>query len=336
MKKAVLIVFFNRLENLKKVFEQVRMARPPRLYLASDGARERVEGEKKKVEEIRKWVLDHIDWKCDVKTRFLEKNSGGCAYGVSGAVTWFFQNEKDGIILEDDCVPSQSFFSYCEELLDKYKDNKRIWHITGYAYYQDAKAKETYYFAKIQHCWGWASWADRWKYFNLDLTNWDDANIKNFSSKKSVQRWIKRVLKHLRDSDPKETWAWPWCFWIVAHKGYCINPYQNLISNVGTDGEHYKEGQKDISDSLNTQTHELKKIIHPSKICYNTKAINYIYRYHYGIMDRAFIGWDKEQMESYIQESLRFLWLPIMRIKKYQNRKETYLLGIKIKTKKRG
>jgi len=134
MKKAVLLVFFNRLDNLKKVFEQVRIAQPPRLYLASDGPRDNKVGEKEKVEGIRKWVLDHVDWKCDVKTRFLDKNSGGCAYGVSGAVTWFFENEKDGIILEDDCVPSQSFFPYCEELLDKYKDNKKVWHITGYAY----------------------------------------------------------------------------------------------------------------------------------------------------------------------------------------------------------
>ena len=161
MNKAVLLITFNRLDYIKEVFEQIKLAKPPRLYLFSDGARKNIEGENEKVQAVRNWVLSNINWNCDVKTKFLETNSGGCAYGIPTAVSWFFKNEQDGIILEDDCVPNQSFFRYCEELLDKYKDDKRIWHITGYGYYNDINAKETYYFAKIQHCWGWASWADR-------------------------------------------------------------------------------------------------------------------------------------------------------------------------------
>ncbi|MBE6446202.1 MAG: hypothetical protein E7021_02200 [Alphaproteobacteria bacterium] len=334
MKKAVLLVFFNRLDNLKKVFEQVRIAQPPRLYLASDGPRDNKVGEKEKVEGIRKWVLDHVDWKCDVKTRFLDKNSGGCAYGVSGAVTWFFENEKDGIILEDDCVPSQSFFPYCEELLDKYKDNKKVWHITGYGYYQDPKATETYYFSKIQHCWGWASWADRWKYFSLDLSGWDDENIKKFSRNKAVQKKMKGILKVLRESNPKETWAWPWSFWIVANDGYCINPYKNMITNVGLEGEHYK-GKDDGSNSLNTASFDIDKIVHPKEIQYNMKAINYIYRYHYGIQFSKLFGWETKNKADYRQKMFKVFGLPIIKIKKNEIKKKTYVLGIRIKLKKR-
>ena len=331
MKKAVLLIFFNRLYNVQKVFEQIRLAKPPRLYLASDGPRTNVNGEKEIVQEIREWILNRIDWECDVKTRFLDKNSGGCAYGVPAAITWFFENEQDGIILEDDCVPSQSFFPYCEELLDKYKHSKKIWHITGYGYYKDPKAKETYYFAKIQHCWGWASWANRWKYFSLDLTNWDEKNIKKFSRYHSVQKFMKSLLYRLRASNPKDTWAWPWSFWIVAHGGYCINPYKNLISNVGVTGEHYGEENKDDSHSLNTNSFEIDTIIHPKKIHYNMKAINYIYKYHYGINIKTFFGYESTDKARYKEKKFIIFWLPMLKIKEYKNRSKFYIFGIRVK-----
>lgn len=280
MKKAVLFVTFNRLDVVQKVFEQIRKAKPPRLYVASDGPRKNVPEDVDKINTVRKWILDNIDWDCDIKTRFLDTNSGGCAFGISQAVTWFFENEKDGIILEDDCVPDLSFFSYCEELLDKYENEKKVWHITGYGYYTDNNAKESYYFAKIQHCWGWATWADRWKHFTLDLKDYDIKNIKKFSKRYAVQKRMKSTLKRLQGEN-NNTWAWPWTFIIVANDGYCINPYKNLVSNIGDFGVHYCGD--DDSNSLNTKTYHLDKIIHPNKIEYNEKAIDYIYTHHYGI-----------------------------------------------------
>ena len=120
MNKPVLFIVFNRFDTAQKVFEQIRLAQPPRLYIASDGARENVENEKTIVENIRKWILENIDWDCEVKTLFREKNLG-CDINISKAISTFFENETDGIILEDDCLPSQSFFKYCEMALDKYK-----------------------------------------------------------------------------------------------------------------------------------------------------------------------------------------------------------------------
>ena len=287
MKKAVLFVSYNRLNYAKQVFEQIKKAKPPRLYLASDGPRMTVEGDKEKVEEVRNWLLANIDWECDVKTRFLDVNSGGCAYGVSSAITWFFQNEEEGIILEEDCLPSQSFFGYCEELLDKYRDEKRVWHITGYGYYNDEKAKETYYFSKIQHCWGWASWADRWKYYSLELKGYQPDDVKYLSDRKEVQKVLKGIFNGLYEAEHKDTWDWQWTFIIGAHKGYCINPYKNLVSNIGSNsGDHYN-GEEDTTNSLNTKTYEIENIIHPSKLKYNWKAINYIYENHYSIKRRS-------------------------------------------------
>ena len=237
MNKPVLFLTFNRLDYVKKTFEQIRIAKPPRFYVASDGPREHVYGEQKNVQEVRDYILNNIDWNCEVKTRFLDKNSGGCANGVSGAVTWFFKNEKDGIILEDDCVPNQSFFKFCEELLDKYKDDKRVWHISGDAPIDNVKIKESYYFAKIEHCWGWASWADRWEHFKLDMSGYDRENLKYFSERKEVQKYWEDILIGLQEQRI-DSWAYPWTFWIVANNGYCINPVKNLISNIGVTGLH--------------------------------------------------------------------------------------------------
>ena len=315
MKKAVLLITFNRLDYLQEVFEAIKLAQPPRLYLASDGPRESVEGEKEVVERIRKWLLDNVTWECEVKTRFLDKNSGGCAYGVSGAVTWFFENEEDGIILEDDCVPNQSFFKYCEELLDKYKDDKRVWHIAGSADNSyKSFSNESYYFSPFMHCWGWASWADRWKYFNLDLKDYDKNIIyKIFKSNKIRDYWL-NILDFIQEK-PSFTWDYQWALIIIENKGLCIVPYINLISNIGLIGEHYIGG---YSEGLNIKTQELGEIVHPKVMSFNKDAI--------------------KSYEKYINEKFglyKHWWQKIFSVLNYGKYKIITILGIKIKIIKR-
>lgn len=127
--KAVLFTIFKRYEVTERVFEAIRNVQPPRLYIAADGPRENVKDEKEKCLKTRE-IIKKIDWDCEVKTLFRENNLG-CAIAMSEAITWFFDNEEDGIILEDDCLPNESFFYYCEELLDYYKDNENIMSICG-------------------------------------------------------------------------------------------------------------------------------------------------------------------------------------------------------------
>ena len=122
---AVLFLVFNRLDTTKQVFEAIRQAKPPRLYIAADGVREAKDGEDEKVKAVRDYITSNIDWECEVKTLFREQNFG-CKMAVSGAIDWFFQNEEMGIILEDDCLPSQSFFWFCQDLLEKYKNDTRV------------------------------------------------------------------------------------------------------------------------------------------------------------------------------------------------------------------
>ena len=149
MHTAVLFLVFNRIDLTLQVFEAIKKARPPRLYIASDGARVSKSGEMDKVAYIRNYLQSNVDWDCEVKTLFRENNLG-CKIAVSGAIDWFFENEKEGIIIEDDCLPSKSFFNFCEDMLFKYKNDLRVWHISG-DNFQDKKKHNDYeyYFPTI-------------------------------------------------------------------------------------------------------------------------------------------------------------------------------------------
>jgi len=130
LKTPVLFIIFNRLATTKRVFGAIRQAKPERLFIAADGPRHRCSGEEQKVRAVRDYVLGHIDWECQVKTLFSDKNLG-CQKGPVTAIDWFFENESEGIILEDDCVPDPSFFRYAEEMLDRYRDDERVMVISG-------------------------------------------------------------------------------------------------------------------------------------------------------------------------------------------------------------
>jgi hypothetical protein len=123
-KSAVLFLIFNRPDTTLKVFEQIRIAKPSRLYVAADAPRQGISSDVQLCKQTRA-IVKNIDWECEVKTLFNKKNAG-CRDGVSAAITWFFDNEEEGIILEDDCLPANSFFEFCDTLLEKYRSDTRI------------------------------------------------------------------------------------------------------------------------------------------------------------------------------------------------------------------
>ena len=139
----VLYLAFNRLDSVKKTFPEIQKAKPRQLFVACDGPRSREE--KERTDTVRKYILENINWKGKVKTLFRDRNLG-CKYAIAGAMDWFFENVKQGIILEDDCLPDQSFFRFCHEMLEKYKDDKKIMSISGYNYLDGIDIKESYYF----------------------------------------------------------------------------------------------------------------------------------------------------------------------------------------------
>jgi len=280
MKKAVLFLVFNRSDTTKRVFEEIKNAKPPRLYIASDGPRTNKEGESETVAKIRKMLVDGIDWNCEVKTLFRDENLG-CGKAVSGAIAWFFNQEESGVILEDDCLPNQSFFNFCENLLDYYKDNKKVMHISGDQFVSNFENGASYYFAKIQHVWGWASWADRWKYYDFDLKNYDKKNVEKFSSNANVQNYWRMILDKMKKHEI-DTWDYQWTFKVIEKDGLCINPSKNLISNIGfgAGGTHTTEVENPLA---NMNTYIIEKIIHPNSLKLDISAVDDIYQNHFGI-----------------------------------------------------
>lgn len=282
MNKPVLFLIFNRLDTTIKVFEKIREARPPRLYIASDGWRDDVIDEKQKVLSVREYVLSNIDWECQVKTKFNEKNLG-CGKAVSSAITWFFENEPDGIILEDDCVPSRTFFSYCESLLDYYRDNKKIWHIGGYNFIDLSTLSKSYTFSYIPYIWGWATWADRWKSYKFDLKDYDEKYVKNIIPNYNFQYYWLEILNKMK-THSIDTWDYQWTFEIFRHRGLCVFPKLNMISNIGSEGVHFNGKNA----TLFTKTYETSEIIYNKKEYVDSKIMNKIYKEHFGLLDSVF------------------------------------------------
>lgn len=269
----VLFLIFNRPEATKKVFDAIRKAKPPRLYIASDGPREERTGEKEKVAMARN-IVQEIDWPCELYTMFREQNMGLRA-AVSSAITWFFEHEKQGIILEDDCLPHKDFFRFCEVLLDKYKNNEEIFSITGSNFQKGRKwGHHSYYFSKYPHIWGWATWQRAWQHYDPEFGFWPDfkesiewnKGFSNFLIRKYHERIFNRVYKAKRN-----VWSAIWRATIWYNNGLVATPNVNLISNIGF-GPDATHTFNMTNDRAALPTFPMHEIIHPEYPRLNKKA----------------------------------------------------------------
>lgn len=233
----VLFIFFNRLEIAKESFAQIREVKPSILYLASDGAREEKDDEKEKVLKVRKAILDMIDWECEIKTLFQDKNLG-CMNGVLSAINWLFENEDKGIILEDDCKPQKTFFRYICELLEKFENDERIGMIDGanYIYDNASFSQNSYLFSRYKATNGWATWKRSWKNMDLELKWRGTAEEKNILKNMGYQGKDKNYWEYrlkLIDTKNVSAWDWQWYFSLAAQNQLSVFPTKSLISNIG-------------------------------------------------------------------------------------------------------
>ena len=237
LQTAVLFLVFNRPDTTSRVFEAIRESKTPRLYVAADGPRLEYEGEAERVDKVRK-IATTIDWPCKVRTLFRDSNVG-CKSAVSEAISWFFAQEDQGIILEDDCLPSQSFFWFCEYNLNFYKHEKKVFSINGSNYLPSiskTSIKSTYIFADPD-VWGWATWKDRWQYYDDSKT----AIIHNMLSKSYLHFSLRHLLyaqdialNALRSAIGKiSSWAYPWTLTVLSQGGLSVTPRISLVENIG-------------------------------------------------------------------------------------------------------
>ena len=175
----VLFIAFNREGPARKVMQAIRAAKPPRLYFACDGPRN--EGERVRCEKVRA-LTSMVDWDCHVITRFSDVNLG-VMMGESTAMDWFFEHEEEGIVLEDDTCPNQSFFWYCQDLLERYRNDERVWCIMGNNLMTEWKEKgeDSYYFSAHGYgaYWGWAGWRRVWRKYDVGMKDWPECRDRN-------------------------------------------------------------------------------------------------------------------------------------------------------------
>jgi hypothetical protein len=229
----VAFIIFNRPEITKKVFAAIRQAKPEKLLVIADGPRFPEEAEKcKKTREI----VNQIDWKCEVLTNFSEINLG-CKQRVSSGIDWVFSEVEEAIILEDDCLPAPSFFSFCQTLLEYYRDDKRIMVISG-DNFVEYKSDYSYRFSKYSHTWGWASWRRAWQYYDVEIKSWPKYKQENLLSSvcehpAEQKYWTEIFDKIFAGTINASCWDYQWNYICWTQSGLSVLPNSNLISNIG-------------------------------------------------------------------------------------------------------
>ncbi len=246
LQTPVLFLIFNRPDTTRRVFEEIRKARPVKLFVAADGPRADRPGESDLCMQTRA-IIEQVDWKCELHTLFREHNLG-CKEAVSSAIDWFFQNVEEGIVLEDDCLPDPSFFGFCQQLLQRYRDDERVMMITGTNFlFNKVTAKESYYFSRYFPVWGWASWQRAWSLYDINMTEWPKYKAGRYLE------WLypeTGIAEYLTSSFQKtyegkiDTWDYQWCYTCIFNHGLCVSPVNNLVSNIGISGTHFTDGSK--------------------------------------------------------------------------------------------
>ena len=235
IKTPVAFVVFNRPETTALVFEEIRRVKPPLLLIVADGPRRNVTGEAERCGEARA-IAEKVDWQCEVRKNYSETNLG-CRKRVSSGVDWIFREVEEAIILEDDCLPDPSFFRFCEELLEKYREDNRVGHINGtnFQFGKDV-SPYSYYFSRYYQVWGWASWRRAWKGYDVEMKLWPEMRRGS---------WLKEMLgdgrfvpywRYIFDrvyGGSIDTWDYQWFFYLWIQKRLGIVPSVNLVSNLG-------------------------------------------------------------------------------------------------------
>ena len=244
----------------------LRIVRPVRMYVASDGAREDRPGEAEQVAATREFVLAEIDWDCDVTTLFREENLG-CRRAIGSGISWFFKHEEAGLIFEDDVLPNLDFFRYADELLERYESDERIMHIGGSTVTDLGPSDSSYYFTRYPMIWGFATWRRAWSKYSLDPLSPEDLErvVAAFRTPEEREYW-KKLLDWFYGGG-MDTWDYPWAATVWKHEGISISTMTNMVSNTGFGVQSTNtKPWKDFRGLGNRPRSEIGEIRHPDVI----------------------------------------------------------------------
>ncbi len=239
----ILLLVFNRPQHTRRVLERLRAMQVPVLYVSADGPRPHVPTDVERCAAVRAIIRDEIDWPCQVHTQFLPENLG-CRQAVQAGIDWFFRHVEEGIILEDDCLPDPTFFPFCTQLLERYRNDEQIMHISGSnpAPQVCEGLPSSYVFSGFSFIWGWATWRRAWQWYDPTFPDleqqWNnsDSHLSRFLPNQAARRYLLDKFERVRDGT-LDTWDYAWFYSIVRLGGLTIVPRVNLVRNIGFDAE---------------------------------------------------------------------------------------------------
>ena len=238
----VLIIAFNRPDSARRVFSAVRAAKPAKLFLACDAARPGKAGEAERVAEVRA-LVDAVDWPCEVRTKFPESNLGS-GLGVSSAITWFLGEAGEGVILEDDCLPTPAFFRFAAALLERHRDDPRIGLIAGSNMAPLVDLPASHGFSRVTSCWGWATWKRTWDRFTFipEPVREDEPWTRRLHP--NAVDFLRRKFQAIADGKVRTVWDYQFMVQALRAGQLTVVPGRNLILNIGFDGTgtHFGKG----------------------------------------------------------------------------------------------
>lgn len=292
LETPVAFLIFNRPDLTREVFAAIAQARPPQLYLIADGPRSAAEAEKCR---LTREVVERIDWECEVHRNYSETNLG-CGRRVSSGISWVLEREERAIIIEDDCLPDQSFFGYCQEMLERYADDERIMHITGGNYlFNQVAIPESYYFSHYSFVWGWATWRRAWRHFERLNGSWPQLAQQGEGGQRAPRKWLeerlddpeeaqywRKILQMMVESEKTSWWDFQWYFTCWIQNGLTVAPCRNLVSNLGfrADATHTNTAAENLKIA-NLARESLAVRIHPAEVVRNREADYYNFRNFY-------------------------------------------------------
>ena len=232
---AVLLITFNRPDVTRRVLDRILEMEPPVLYFFNDAPRAGNQTDAERCAEIRK-MAEEISYSGIVKTRF-ESSNLGCKMGESTAMSWLFEHEERGIVIEDDILPSKEFFWYCEEMLEKYEDDPRVFSITGCNLLNEWNSgQQDYHFALFGSFWGWAGWSKIWKLYDVEMAKWKDPKIQRLVLNYLPTKHYRTLRKMEFDSlveGVNSTWDFQFCLIHYLNHAMSVVPSVNMIENIG-------------------------------------------------------------------------------------------------------
>lgn len=298
LETPVALILFNRPDLTRRTFEAIAGARPKKLLLIADGPRPDHAGEAERCQEARR-IVERIDWPCDLQQNYSSTNLG-CRRRVSSGLDWIFERENEAIVLEDDCVPDPTFFPYCSTLLERYRDEDRVVHISGTR--PGVRSLDTtpgvgasYWFSKYPQIWGWATWRRAWQNYDVTMRDWppfaESREFRKFCPDKVERQYWRNVFEKVYQGT-LDTWDVQWLLACWRSGGLSATPFHNLIRNEGfrPDATHTKS---DHGGNLCQSLEPLETIAHPNSIKADRAADRRVFNTFYGgqyLRSRGMLG----------------------------------------------